>query len=99
MVLQNAHTGLSRTVKGGVLPWLLVLALAAPRQVWGWGNTGHEAVACVAWQQLNSDTQKRVMQLLAMVPTLHNADRTKSIPGFEEWVNDQIGRASCRERV
>ena len=88
MVPQHAHTGFSKTVRGGLLPWLLVLALAAPQQVWGWGNTGHEAVAYVAWQQLNANTQKRVMQLLAMVPALHNADRTKSIPGFADWVND-----------
>jgi hypothetical protein len=98
MDFQHAHTGLSRTVRGGVLPWLLVLAVAAPQRVWGWGNNGHEAVAYVAWQQLNSDTQKRVMQLLAMVPTLHNADHTKSIPGFADWVNDLPSGLSQDER-
>jgi hypothetical protein len=67
---------------------MLALTLAAPQQVRGWGNAGHEAVAYVAWQQLNPDTQKRVIELLAMVPTLHNSDNTKSIPGYADWVND-----------
>jgi hypothetical protein len=98
MVFQDAHAGLSRTVRGGVLPWLLVLALTAPQQVWGWGNTGHEAVAYVAWQQLNAATQKRVMQLLAMVPTLHSPDHTKSIPGFADWQKDLPSGLSQDER-
>jgi hypothetical protein len=90
MVLQRAHTGFLRTVRGWALPCLpmLALTLAAPQQVRGWGNAGHEAVAYVAWQQLNPDTQKRVIELLAMVPTLHNSDNTKSIPGYADWVND-----------
>ena len=88
MFFEHADTGLSRTVRGWALPCLLVLAVAAPQQVRGWGNTGHEAVAYVAWQQLNPDTQKRVIELLAMVPALHNSDNTKSIPGYADWVND-----------
>lgn len=98
MIRQHVHTGLTRTVRGGGLPWLLVLVLAAPQQVWGWGNTGHEVVAYVAWQQLNSNTKIRVMQLLAMVPTLHNADHTKSIPGYADWVNDLPSGLSQDER-
>ena len=88
MALRHTRTGRSRTVRMVTLPWLLVLALAAPQQAWAWGNTGHEAVAWVAWQQLTSAAQKRVMELLAMVPTLHSPDGTKSIPGFADWVKD-----------
>jgi hypothetical protein len=62
-----------------------VLALASPSRVWAWGNTGHEAVAYIAWQQLNAATQKRVMQLLAMVPTLNSPDK-KTVPGYADWV-------------
>jgi hypothetical protein len=47
---------------------------------------------------LNSSTQKRVMQLLAMVPALHNADRTKSIPGFADWMSDLPAGLSQDER-
>jgi len=98
MVPQESRTGLPGTVTGGILPWLLVLTLATPWQMWAWGNTGHEVVAYVAWQQLNADTQERVMHLLAMVPTLQNADHTKSIPGFAEWVNDLPAGLSQDER-
>lgn len=71
-----------------VLPWLLVLALTSPQLILAWGNTGHEAVAYIAWQQMNPDTRKRVMQLLMMVPTLQNPGKTKSIPGYADWVAD-----------
>lgn len=98
MFVEHAHAGLSITVRGWALPCLLVLALAVPLQVRGWGNTGHEAVAYVAWQQLNPDTQKRVIELLAMVPTLHNSDNTKSIPGYSDWVNDLPSGLSQDER-
>jgi len=88
MFLQSLRTCLSGNLRRGVLSWLLVLAVASPQLVWAWGNTGHEAVAYIAWQQMNSATQKRVMQLLMMVPTLHNPDNTKSIPGYSDWVAD-----------
>jgi len=88
MVLQLAYTCLSRNLRSAVLPGLLVLALASPQRIWAWGNAGHEAVAYIAWQQLSPDTQKRVIQLLMLVPTLHNADNTKSIPGYADWVAD-----------
>ena len=88
MKLQDAHTCLSGNLRSVVPPWLLALALASPQQLYAWGNTGHEAVAYIAWQQMNSNTQKRVMQLLMMVPTLHNPANTKSIPGYADWVAD-----------
>jgi hypothetical protein len=88
MVLQDAQTRLSGKLWRRVLPWLLVLTLASSQQIWAWGNTGHEAVAYIAWQQMNPDTQKRVIHLLMMVPTLHNPENTKSIPGYADWVSD-----------
>jgi hypothetical protein len=33
-------------------------------------------------------TRARVIALLMQVPTLHNADNTQSIPGYNDWVND-----------
>jgi hypothetical protein len=53
-----------------------------------WGNAGHEAVAFVAWQQLKPQVKTRVLALLKLVPTMHNTDGTKSIPGYKEWVAD-----------
>ena len=98
MNVPNSHTRFPGTTRGGAVPWLLALTLAAPAQIWAWGNTGHEAVAYVAWQQLNPSTQKRVMELLAMVPTLQNPAHTKSIPGFDEWVKDLPAGLSPDER-
>jgi hypothetical protein len=66
---------------------LLSLLLATPSQVWGWGATGHEAVAYVAWQQMSPDTRARVMELLKQVPTLHPTS-SKSVPGYADWKND-----------
>jgi hypothetical protein len=62
----------------------LLVLLIVPPQVIGWGQTGHEAVAYIAWQQMTPATRTRVMELLKQVPTLHNAANTKSIPGYAE---------------
>ena len=64
-----------------------LLLIAAP-QARGWGNTGHEAVAYIAWQQMTPATRARAIELLKQVPTLHNADHTQTIPGYVEWVAD-----------
>lgn len=71
-----------------ILASLLSLLFLTPPQGWGWGNTGHEAVAYVAWQRMTPATRVRVLDLLKQVPTLHNADNTQSIPGYAEWVAD-----------
>ena len=76
-----------KNLRGVVLSCPLVLALAFPQHGWAWGNTGHEAVAFVAWQQMTPATQKRAMQLIMMVPTLKSPSG-KSIPGFNDWVKD-----------
>src|ERR1700761_5263971 len=68
---------LGRAISGALLCFLLVF----PPQSWGWGNTGHEAVAYIAWKQLNPATRTRVIALLKKVPTLSD-----EIPGYTEWV-------------
>lgn len=60
---------------------LLSVSLVVPSTLWGWGNTGHEAVAYVAWQQMSAGTKTRVVALLKKVPTLSD-----EIPGYVEWV-------------
>jgi hypothetical protein len=70
-----------------IVPAVLLLAVVTPRQVRAWGNTGHEAVACVAWSQMTPAVRARVMALLKLVPRLHPASG-KTIPGYAEWVAD-----------
>jgi len=71
-----------------LLACLLTLVLTSPVPAWAWGHTGHEAVAYVAWQSMTPATRTRVIELLKRVPTLHNPDGTKTIPGYSEWVSD-----------
>ena len=71
---------------------LLLLAfttalVTSPRAV-AWGNTGHEAVAYVAWQQMTPAARARAMELIKLVPTLTKSDGTSTIPGYKEWVID-----------
>jgi len=86
------NVSLFAVLSRAVIPCLLVSAFLSPRQVLAWGNTGHEAVAYVAWQQLNPATRTRVMQLLMLVPTLQNPNvppkgrQAASIPGYSDWV-------------
>jgi len=74
----------ARALAVGLLAPLLII----PSRAWAWGNTGHEAVAYVAWQKMTPATRTRVIALLKLVPTLHNPDNTKTIPGYAEWVSD-----------
>jgi S1/P1 Nuclease len=88
MITRNAHPSLSRGICAALLSSLLIFTLFSPQAVQAWGNAGHEAVAFVAWQQLKPEVKTRVITLLKIVPTLHNSDGTKSIPGYQEWVTD-----------
>lgn len=67
---------------------ILAILLITPSGVWAWGNTGHEAVAYIAWQQMTPAARTRAIALLAQVPTLHSPDGTKIVPGFAEWKAD-----------
>ena len=66
---------------------IFAVLFAVPPRLWGWGNTGHEAVAYVAWQQMTPAARARAIQLLMLVPTLHSPTG-KSVPGYGDWVND-----------
>ena len=79
---------LRRKLQGAALSCLLALNLFFPQSIRAWGNTGHEAVAYVAWQQLKPDIRTRVIALLKQVPTLHSPDKTKSVPGYADWLKD-----------
>jgi hypothetical protein len=70
-----------------IVPAVLLLAVVSPKQVRAWGNAGHEAVACVAWNQMTPAARARVLALLKLAPTLHPASG-KTIPGYAEWVAD-----------
>jgi hypothetical protein len=74
------------------------ILLTTPPQAQAWGNTGHEAVAYIAWQQMTPAARARAIELLKQVPTLHNADNTKSIPGYAEWVADLPAGLSQNEQ-
>jgi hypothetical protein len=63
----------------------LVILMAAPPSAWSWGNTGHEAVACVAWHRLSQPVKDKVFALLQQVPSRTTPAGDKTIPGFKEW--------------
>jgi hypothetical protein len=81
-------------IRLAIVATLLSIFLATPPQALAWGNTGHEAVAYVAWQQMTTAARARAIELLKQVPSLHNADNTKTIPGYAEWVADLPGGLS-----
>ncbi len=70
-----------------LLATLISACLVVPSQLWAWGNTGHEAVAYVAWQQMKPATRTRILELLKHVPALHPTS-TKSVPGYNEWLSE-----------
>jgi hypothetical protein len=76
------------SIRWAIVALSFSMLFTTPPQARGWGNTGHEAVAYVAWQQMTPAARARAIELLKQVPTLHNADNTKSIPGYAEWVAD-----------
>ncbi len=65
----------------------LAFTFASPLQLWGWGNSGHESVAYVAWKKMTPATRTRVMVLLKLVPTL-TTPTGKTVAGYDQWVKD-----------
>jgi hypothetical protein len=65
-----------------------------PQCLSAWGNSGHEAVAYVAWQQMTPAARTRAIALIKQIPTLHNTDKTKTIPGYAEFLSDLPGGLS-----
>ena len=75
------------TLRRALIASTLFTLLLVPRQSSAWGNSGHESVAYIAWQQMTPATRARAIELIKLVPTLHNpADSTKIIPGYDDWV-------------
>lgn len=87
MLSLKIHTSLLGRLRGSIVPAVLLLAVVSPKELRAWGNTGHEAVACAAWNQMTPAVRARVLALLKLVPTLHPA-ASKTIPGYAEWVAD-----------
>ncbi len=75
-------------IRWAMIPSFLSILLMTPTLVFAWGSAGHEAIAYVAWQQMTPTARARAIELLKQVPTLHNADDTKTIAGYADWVAD-----------
>ena len=74
-----------QSLRSALLAFLAVALLLQTGRAWAWGNTGHEAVAFVAWNHMDQATKDKVFALLQQVPSVQNADQTITIPGFTEW--------------
>jgi hypothetical protein len=74
------------TCKKSMLPFRAIsgvlVALLIPPPAMAWGNTGHEAVAFVAWQQMNPTARANALLLLKLVPQLN---LSKKVDGFTQW--------------
>lgn len=75
-------------ISRAVLALGMILTVAFPPQSRAWGNTGHEAVAFIAWQQMTPAARARAIELIKLVPTLTKPDNSSIIPGYKEWVSD-----------
>jgi hypothetical protein len=87
MSIQNVRSLLPRAVWCVILSYVAVWSFIAPTPVQAWGNTGHEAVAWVAWQQLKPQVKTRVLALLKLVPAVKSPTGT-TVPGYQQWVAD-----------
>ena len=80
--------GAMRTLNSRALPFTAVssilLTLLLPADALAWGNTGHEAVAYVAWQQMGTKAQDQALALLKLVPKLTSPTQ-KTADGFAQW--------------
>jgi hypothetical protein len=68
---------------------ILIVLLISPNQASAWGNTGHEAVAYVAWQHLTPTAKKKIIALLKLVPPTPGYDALHHQPatadGYQQW--------------
>jgi S1/P1 nuclease len=62
----------------------MLVTLFLPATIFAWGNTGHEAVAHVAWQQMKTTARAKAMDLLKQVPQL-TTPSGKKVDGFSQW--------------
>jgi hypothetical protein len=77
-----------KTFKGRVRPLTAIFAMLVtvflPKSALAWGNTGHEAVAFVAWQLMNPTARAKAMELIRLVPQL-TSPSGKQVNGFPQW--------------
>ncbi|MDE3196596.1 MAG: S1/P1 nuclease [Acidobacteriota bacterium] len=72
--------------------------MAFPHLLAAWGNTGHEAVACIAWQRMTPESRARAMALIRLVPELRDPQGSRTIPGYREWLAQLPSGISADER-
>src|SRR6266853_6404519 len=77
-----------KTIKMRVLPFAAVfcvlVSFVLPQDARAWGNTGHEVVAFIAWQQMNATARKKALDLISLVPQLTSPTQKKA-DGFAQW--------------
>ena len=80
-----------KTFKIKVLPLAalsaILVTLLLPNAVLGWGSTGHEAVAYVAWQQMGQNARTQALALIRLVPQLTSPTQ-KAADGFAQWLKE-----------
>jgi S1/P1 Nuclease len=67
--------------------YFVLAALIVPQPAGAWGNTGHEAVAYVAWQLMGPTARSNALTLIQMVPQLTSPKGTK-VDGHAQWVKE-----------
>jgi hypothetical protein len=65
----------------------LLLTFFLPKAAIAWGNTGHEAVAYIAWQQMGTKARTQALALIRLVPQL-TSPKEKTAEGFAQWVKE-----------
>ena len=62
----------------------VLVTFFASTKSFAWGHTGHEAVAYVAWQQMNKTARSQALALITTIPQLTSPTGTK-VDGFNQW--------------
>lgn len=72
-----------------VIACTLTVLLILPPPAEAWGNSGHEAVAYVAWNLMQPKTREAVYKLLQQVPPIPSKNsQDPDIEGYDEWVKE-----------
>lgn len=73
------------------------VALFLPKEAFAWGPTGHEAVANVAWKQMNPKAQAEALSLIKLVPQL-TSPTGKTADGFPQWQKELPANLSTADQ-
>jgi hypothetical protein len=65
----------------------ILVALFQPHPALAWGNTGHEAVAFIAWQNMSPEAQAQAIGLIRRVPQLTTPKGNK-VDGSDQWLSE-----------